>query len=108
MTDKNTMMGPGSIHDPEDTFRGIVVEMLGERFPRDLIFVDIIVESRQDHDGEDYLHTYIVFDGDIKKLDPAKTLGIATDLWPRAREMGYSAIPIQSFVEKSEWMAANR
>ena len=95
------------INGPEDTFRDLIVAILRERFPDGFNFTDIIVEPRTDHDGETYLHTYIVFEGDIRKFDPAKTLGISTMLWPHSREMGYDAIPIQSYVEKSEWAAVN-
>ena len=92
----------------KETFRRLIAEMLKERFPDGLNFTDILVEPRVDQDGEKYLHSYILFQGDIKRLDPAKTLGMSTILWPHAREMGYEAIPIQSFVEKSEWEAENR
>ena len=94
--------------DPSDIIASLVKGILKDRFPDGFVFDPIIVESRTDFDGEDYLHTHIVFEGDIKNLDPAKTLGISTMLWPHARKLGYPSIPIQSFVEKSEWMAVNR
>ena len=33
-------------------------------------FGPIVVVPRVDHDGDDYLRSYIVFEGDQKKLDP--------------------------------------
>ena len=59
-------------------------------------------------DGEDYIHTYIVVEGDFKKLDPAKTMGISTELWPEAKRMGYVGFPMQSYVKKSEWVRVAR
>ena len=91
----------------EDEFRRLVEEILKERFPDELNFANIIVEPSVNLDGEEYIHTYILFEGELKTLDPGKTLGISTRLWPDARRMGYPGIPIQSFVEKSEWVAAN-
>ena len=107
MTDKTMKMGFEAVDGPKDSFRDLITTILKERFPEGFNFTDIIVERRTSHDGESYIHTYIVFEGDIRKFDPAKTLGISTMLWPRSREMGYEAIPIQSFVEKSEWAAVN-
>ena len=46
----------------------IVREMLTERFHDEFVFSPIIVEPRIDHDGDEYLHTYIVFDGDQNRL----------------------------------------
>jgi hypothetical protein len=96
--------GSGSL---EDEYRELVDEILKERFPDGFSFTKIIVEPSTNLDGEDYIHTYIVFEGELKNLDPGKTLGISTRLWPDARKMGYAGIPIQSFVKKSEWTAVN-
>ena len=77
--------------------------LLEERFKDEFEFGPIVVLPRFDHDGEEYLHSYIVFEGDQKKLDPTWTLGLSRRLWSRAEELGYPGIPIQLFVEKSEW-----
>ena len=108
MVDNIMMMGPDGTVDPDGEFRILVRGIVRDRFPAGFDFTDIVVEPCIDQDGEKYIHTYIVFDGDIKMLDPGKTLGISTLLWPKARDMGFSAIPVQSFVEKSEWAAVSR
>ena len=77
--------------------------MLSERFKDEFDFGPIVVMPRFDDDGEGYLHSYIVFRGDQKKLDPTWTLRLSNRLWARAEELGYPGIPIQLFVEKSEW-----
>ena len=61
-----------------------------------------------DHEGRDYLHTYIVFDGNQNDLDPSWTMRLSGRVWQQAEELGFVAIPIQSFVEKSEWPELER
>ena len=39
-------------------------EMLTERFNDTFVFNPIVVIPRVDHDGDHYLHAYIVFEGD--------------------------------------------
>ena len=99
--------GPDGDGFREDEYRKLVEEILKERFPDGLNFANIIVEPSVNLDGEGYIHTYILFEGESKNLDPGKTLGISTRLWPNSKTMGYPGIPIQSFVQKSEWVAAN-
>ena len=51
----------------------------------------------------DYLHSYIVFDGNQENLDPTWTLSLSNSLWAQAEKLGYPGIPIQLFVRMSEW-----
>ena len=92
----------------EDRYRQLVSQILEERFPDGFPSMDIVLEPSINFYGEDYIHTYIIFDGDFKKLDPAKALGISTKLWPEAKRMGYVGFPIQTYVQKSEWVRAAR
>lgn len=86
----------------------LIRKVLRERFADELEFGPIVVLPRFDDDGEEYLHSYIVFDGDQKKLDPTWTLRLSRRLWSRAEELGYPGIPIQLFVKKSEWPALSK
>ena len=86
-----------------DQIKTMIQDLLDERFKDEFEFGPIVVRSRVDDDGEVYLHSYIVFHGDQSKLDPRWTLRLSDSLWARALELGYPGIPIQSFVEKSEW-----
>lgn len=81
----------------------LIQDLLDERFKDEFEFGPIVIMSRVDDDGEMYLHSYIVFHGDQSKLDPSWTLRLSGSLWSRALELGYPGIPIQLFVEKSEW-----
>ena len=92
-----------SIEQDTSQFGQLIRTLLEQRFHGEFVFDPIVVFPKTDHDGENYLHTYIVFDGDQKNLDPRWTLRLSRQVWPQAEELGYTAIPIQSFVEKSEW-----
>ena len=82
--------------------------LLTERFEDDIEFGPIVVIPRYDFVGVEYLHSYIVFQGDLKKLDPLWTLRLSDFIWPRAEELGYPGIPIQSYVSRKEWPATER
>lgn len=86
-----------------DKVENLVRKMLVERFQDNILFKPIIVKPRVDHDGVSYLHTYIVFDGDQELLDPVWTLRLTDRLWPYTLDLGFPGVPVQSFVEKSEW-----
>ncbi len=81
----------------------IVRDLLTERFRDEFVFDPIIVEPEVDHDGDEYLKIYVVFDGDQKNLDPGWTLGLSRRIRPELVEMGVPGVPGFSFVEKSEW-----
>ena len=91
-----------------EEIRTMLWDMLSERFGDELEFGPIVVRPRVDQDGDEYLHSYIVFKGDQKKLDPKWTLRLSRRLWSRAEELGYPGIPMQSFVKKSEWPALEK
>ncbi len=88
--------------------RDLIRDVLRERFAGELEFGPIVVLPRFDDDGEEYLHSYIVFDGDQKKLDPTWTLRLSKLLWAKAEKLGYPGIPIQLFVKRSEWPALEK
>ena len=88
--------------EPIAQFGEFIRGLLEERFSEEFTFGPIVVIPRTDHDGQDYLHTHIVFDGDQKNLDPRWTLRLSGRVWPHAERLGFPAIPIQSFVAKSE------
>ncbi len=89
--------------EAKDAFSVIIKQKLNERFKDDFVFDPILVKIRLDQDGDPYLHTYIVFEGNQKKLDPAWTAALPRHLWSFARELGFPSLPIQAFVAKSEW-----
>ena len=86
----------------------IVRQLLFERFGDTFDFDPVIVEREFDQDGDEYVHVYIVFDGDQAELDPSWTSTLSGRLWPQLAEMGFDNPPSKSFVEKSEWLARPR
>ena len=91
------------VDESTDKLKNKLQELLDEKFGDEFEFGPIIVRPRYDHDGDRYLHIYIVFDGDQKKLDPRWTLGLYRELSPIAEELGFSSVVGRSWVEKSEW-----
>ena len=92
----------GVMTTDEGVFAHEIRQMLDERFGDEFEFGPIEVWADQDDDIS-FLRTYIVFEGDVHKLDPAKTSSIGDHLWTRAAELGYPGIPHFSYVLKSEW-----
>ena len=87
-----------------EEIRDILKKLLDDRFEKDgFEFGPIVVTPCVDDDGTSYLQSYIVFNGDQEKLDPIWTLRLSDSLWPQAEALGYPGIPIQLFVERSEW-----
>ena len=83
----------------EDAIRLI----LNRELPETLTLSHLALEDRTNHDGDSYLHTYIVFEGDREKIDPAWTITLPGKIWEISKGMGYEGIPINSFVLKAEW-----
>ena len=87
-----------------DRVAEIVRQLLDGRFGDTFVFDPIIVEREFDHYGDEYVHVYIVFEGDQDELDPSWTVGLNGRLWPHLMEMGIDSPPSKSFIEKSEWL----
>ena len=86
-----------------DKVTGIVKEALEERFEDEFVFDLITVEPRFDYDGDQYLHMYIVLDGDMQKLDTAWTIRLRRIILDETEEDGALRVPSISFVGKEEW-----
>ena len=86
-----------------DEVANIVRQILEEKFGDAIVFDPIEVRPRIDHDGDEYLHIYIVYDGDGKLIDPGWSLGFVGLIIPELLELGVESLPSKSFVEKSEW-----
>lgn len=76
-----------------DRVASIVRRLLSERFGDTFDFGPILVEKEFDHDGDEYVHVYIVFDGDQDELDPSWTSSLSGRLWPYLVEMGFDSPP---------------
>ena len=82
---------------------GMVRDALAQRFHDQFVFDPIVVRHETDHDGDEYLEIYVVFDGDQKNLGSGWKDGLYDRLWTESIAMGVPSVPGISFVEKSEW-----
>ena len=96
------------VDEATNEIRDMIGHLLRERFKNEFEFGPIVVMPRIDDDGQGYLRSYIVFDGDQKKLDPMWTLRLSNLLWSHAERLGYPGIPVQLFVKRSEWPALEK
>ena len=103
MMEKTATTSANCSQEPTENIAVLVGDWLRERFQDEFVFDPIIVKPETDQDGDTYLHTYIIFEGDQKKLDPAWTIALSSRLWPEAAALGFPSVPVQSFVKKDEW-----
>ena len=61
-----------------DQVAALTREILEERFGDDFVFDPILVMSRIDQYGDEYVEIKVVYDGDMKNLDPGWTVGLST------------------------------
>ena len=86
-----------------DEFANLVRQALEERFKGEFIFDPIEVEPAIDHYGDEHLDTYIVFEGDEKKLDSRWTTGLSVLLGTELDRLGIFNVPVFHYVLKDEW-----
>ena len=86
-----------------ETLAGLVKERLTDLYGGRITFDPVIVENKTDFYGEDYLHIYVVFDGDEKLLRSKKPPVVAWLIDPELDEYGVKKTPSHSFSKKSEW-----
>lgn len=82
----------------------IIREHLLRTFPDTITFDPILVEPMIGWQGDENLHITIVYDGDYSILDPAKLNAISVAMLPELEAIGFHNWPIESYVEKSEWL----
>ena len=73
------------------------------RFKDEFVFDPIIVNPELDHYGDEFLHIYIIFEGDQKMLDPKWTGRLEGRLLDHLPDGALPHTPGHSFIEKSEW-----
>ena len=81
----------------------IVKVRLNELYGDSLIFDPVFVERKFDFYGEDYMHIYIVFEGDEKVFEAKWRGGIEWLIRSDLNEFGVKKSPSHSISKKSEW-----
>ena len=90
-------------HENRQQIAGLVKGMLEEHFQDQFVFGPIVVRHEIDHDGDEYLEIYVVFDGDYKKLSSSWRGELDDRVWTESIAMGVPSVPGIAFIEKSEW-----
>ena len=85
-----------------ETLAGLVKERLTALYDGKIKFDPVIVENKTDFYGEDYLHIYVVFDGDVNLFE-SKDPVPAWLIDPELDEFDVEKTPSHSFSKKSEW-----
>ena len=81
-----------------------VWEDLNEGFADEFIFDPIVLVPEVDVvTGEEYLHIWVVFDGDQDKLDPNWTVGLHVRIAEKLEEMGVPPSFSISYMGADEW-----
>ena len=86
-----------------ETLAGLVKERLTDIYDGRIKFDPVIVENKTDFYGEDYLHVYVVFEGDEKLLESRQPMPFSRLIDPELDEFGVEKTPSHSFSKKSEW-----
>ena len=77
---------------------------LYKRFKDEFVFGPIVIETKTDYYGDEYLKIrLIIYEGDRANLDPKWTLGLTRRIRPKLDELGIQGVPSKSFVSKFEW-----
>ena len=82
--------------------RDIVAEVLAEIFGEAARFGPIYMGSDWDHDGFEYVTAHVIYESPDESLDPHKMLDVHEPLSDRVRALGTDAIPVLSYIAKSE------
>ena len=96
---KKPTTSPEIIEKVEDFVR----KDLEGRFKDEFVFDPIIANPELDWWGDEFLHIYIIFDGDQEKLDSKWTMGIEGRLFDHLPQDEWPPGPGHAFIEKSEW-----
>ena len=81
----------------------LVKNDLEGHFGDTFVFDPIVVIPKIDHDEVEYLHIYIVFDGDFDLVKSRWLDNVYTRMRARLLELGIMSYTSESYVEKSEW-----
>lgn len=80
----------------------IVRRHLESKFGNQLAIDEIRIVPRVGYFGDEYLHIYILFDGDGDLLDPTWLNGLYRRMRPEFLELGVTGIPVESYIDQAE------
>ena len=80
-----------------------ITAMLADAFADTIAFGPIYVEPSVDPYGDDNIDIVVFYDGDYALMDPRKLNKIGGDLLMRLREVGFTNIPTDSYIDIAEY-----
>ena len=80
----------------------IVAQVLGEIFGGTARFGPIHMDSDVDYDGIEYVTAHVIYESADGSLEANKMLDVLEPLRNRVRALGVDAIPVLSYIAKSE------
>ena len=89
--------------DTAEQVAAIIGHTLNDWFQPNLHFGPIIVRQLYDHWNEEYLHVYIVWEGDYRYMDHRRRADLALDLRPQLDALGVDLDLHTMYVEKWDW-----
>ena len=81
----------------------IVRNALEEQYGDEFKFDPIITIPRLDHEDDEYLHVYVVYEGDRENLDPGWISDLLVIILDGLTEDEVFRVPATSFVPKASW-----
>jgi hypothetical protein len=90
-----------------EAFKKAVMQAASRAFAHVKI-LDVQISQDHDSDGGAVLRIEIIFDGDLRKIDPRSVSGMARTLRPVLDEAGEPAFPLVSLISKSDWRGEQR
>lgn len=82
--------------------RAVLAQVLAEVFGDTVRFGHIYMGSDVDHDGFEYVTAHVIYEAPGASLTGRKVLRVLEPLNDRVRALGVDAIPVVSYIAKSE------
>lgn len=90
--------------EAKDKLVDAVRDILYKQYPNgEFVFDPIFIKTRLDAYGDEYLHIYMIYDGDRSNLDVKKRIRLSFLIDPVLDELGIPGVPSRSFISKQEW-----
>ena len=94
---------PQTTQETVEKVEQLVREDLEERFKDEVVFDQIVANPELDWWGDEFVHIYIIYQGDREKLDPRWANGIERRLLAQLPEDELPNSPGHSFIPKRSW-----
>ena len=91
-----------SVESVQEQVAAIVRRHLEDKFAGKLVFDPIRIVPRIDQFGDEYLHIYVIYEGDGNLLEPRWLNGLYIRMRPEFVKLGVMSIPSMSYRDRIE------